>query len=295
MQNKILKTKYITRAWILINLGISLIYFSIWLSSIFYASLFNKLDVWFRFLPNLVDKILYCQINVYNVEISLSYLFVSIFFVTVLIASLLSKNCFLKLLNLKKENKKKINQKKEKNTNKKTIVQPTMPFFGLFEMNFEYLNSLDRVGNDLEKLKKEYFKILVNKLKEKYPDIQFIATNKIFIISNDFSYFDELVSDIVKIFAIFQKLNEEKFIGTNFLLSFEIGVRNTNHKKIYRLLSKVNDLLHYNQILVLEKFAKKYKYILEKKFLNTALGSFTFDSDDFGEINMDLYCLEINN
>ena len=41
-------------------------------------------------------------------------------------------------------------------------------FFGLFEMRFEYLNGLGKSFEDLEKLKKEYIKLVVKKIKEKY-------------------------------------------------------------------------------------------------------------------------------
>lgn len=294
MQNKKIKTEYIIKTWIFVNLAMALAYFLVWLSSIFYRNLFYKLDKYFGYFPKLADRIFSSQIDINNFEISLSYVFISMFFVVISIAILLVKRNFSILMNFEKTIKKDMELKKEQVKNKKTVIQSQTPFFGLFEMNFEYLNSFNRLNNDLEKLKKEYFKILVNKLKEKYPNIQFIATNKIFIVSSEFEFFDNLLSDIVKIFAIFQKLNNEKFIGTSFLLSFEMGMQNTNHKKMYRLLSKVNDLSYYNQVIVLEKFAKKYKYILEKKFSSNVLDSCMIASDEFGEINVDLYSLEMN-
>ena len=75
-------------------------------------------------------------------------------------------------------------------------------------------------------------------------------------------------------------------------MSFDCGDEQANPKAIYRFLSKVNDLSYTNQVIILEKFAKKYKYVLTKRFISVPLGLVRVETDVNRETEVDLFYLE---
>lgn len=298
MGNKVKKFIYFLKTWIIISPIASAIYLVGWLILVFDENLFKKIDFFIGLFPNILNKIHYAEVDLNGADIPMGYIYASTILIISTLISIKIENRLVDLYNTQEEREQKTFMKRQKMAlrqkpgEKKISVEPSCFFFGLFEMKFEYLNVMGKSLDDLEKLKKEYSKMLIGKLKEKYPDVQFVVSNKIFIISNEFTTFDAILYDIIKIFAIFQKLNNEKFIGSSFLLSFECGDTKSNPKSIYRFLSKINDLSYYNQVIILEKFSKKYKYVLTKQFISVPLGLTRVELDNNRETEIDLYYLE---
>lgn len=286
---------YFLKFWILFSPVLSALYLAVWVIQIFNNPLFLKFNLFFGFFPNLIDKLLFVQVDLNGADVSMGYVYAAIVMIlTTFLAAKVEGN----LIDSYIENERR---EKESKIRKRTFAQRQSGssgehdgifFFGLLEMKFECLNGFDKSGRDLEKLKKEYSKMLIKKLKEKYPDIQFVVSNKIFIISNEFSVFDPFLSDVVKFFRIFQELNIEKCIGSNLLLSFDCGDCNSNPKYIYRFLSKINDLGYSNKVVLLSTFVKKYKYVLTKKYITTPLGLAKIETDNQREVDVELYYLE---
>jgi len=298
MGNKIKTYIYFLKTWIIVSPIASAIYLGVWITLIFNESLFKKLDILFGFFPNILNKIYYVEADLNGADVPMGYVYAATIMIVSTLISIKIENRFVDLYNTQEERAQKAFMRRQKLAlrqkpgEKKISVEPSCYFFGLFEMKFEYLNMMGKSLEDLEKLKKEYSKMLIAKLKEKYPDVQFVVSNKIFIISNEFTVFDRLLCDIIKIFAIFQKLNNDKFIGSSFLLSFDSGNEENNPKEAYRFLSKINNLSYYNQVIILEKFAKKYKYVLTKQFISVPLGLIRVELDNNREADVDLYYLE---
>ena len=116
-------------------------------------------------------------------------------------------------------------------------------------------------------------------------------SGKIFIISREFSIFDNFLNDVIRFFSVFQETNNEKFISSSLVLSFDAGDATTNPKYIYRFLSKINDLDNLNKVIVLEKFAKKYKYVLTKQYISVPSGVQRIELDN-SEYEVGLHYLE---
>ena len=96
--------------------------------------------------------------------------------------------------------------------NKRTApIENINHFYGLFELKLEYFNPIEKSIEDLEKLKKEYLRMMVEKLQIKYTIVKFPASDKIFFYSERFSVFNSLSEDFVKLYQIFYDLN---FIGS---------------------------------------------------------------------------------
>ena len=179
------------KIWITISPFLAVAYLIIWLIQIFNQDLFIDFDAIFGLLPLIVDTFIYVPVDINGSEITMGYVYsagITIF--TCAVALQLEKK--LDKLKKIKENQAfekkvaKIEQKKIKNEEKEKEKQEKelkkIDFYcGLFELNLEYYNPVNKTLEDLDKLKKEYTKMISDKLKEKYTTLKFAQSDKIFI------------------------------------------------------------------------------------------------------------------
>jgi len=297
MDNKLRKIVYFLKFWIYTSPAVAALYLLLWLVQVFNVSLFKKLNILFGLIPGFIDKIIPITADLNGMDVTMGYVYFATVMILSTIAAIKLENHIIDNYNEKEQKisegnlrRRKLNQK-QKMGEKKYATEPSSYFFGLLELKFEFLNDINQPYEQLEKLKKEYTKLLVNKLKEKYSDVQFVISSKVFIVSKEFSLFDPILCDIIRFFGVFQEVNNEKYISSTLLLSFDSGDAASNPKYIYRFLSKINDLDHKNKVIVLEKFSKKYKYVLTKQFISVPLGLQKIEIDN-SEFDIDLYYLE---
>lgn len=288
---------YFLKFWIYTSPVIAGLYLLLWVIQVFAHSLFVKLNFLFGYIPSLIDKLIPTTTDINGMDVPMGYVYLSTFIIVSTLGAIKLENHIIDSYNEKEHKisegnlRRRFLRQKQRMGEKNIIVEPSACFFGLLEMKFDNLEGFDKSFEDLDKLKREYSKLLINKLKEKYPDIQFILTGKIFIICDEFTIFDNFLNDVIRCFSVFQEINNEKYISSGIILSFEAGDSKTNSKYIYRFLSKINDLEHVNKVIILEKFAKKYKYVLTKQYISVPLGMQRVEIDN-SEIDVDLFYLE---
>ena len=249
------------------------IYLLIWVIQIFIDSLFIFLNKIFGLLPFLIEKIVYVPADMAGKDISMSYVHASCI---MLIVMFISQKVLVRLEKINKiqENKeleRRFNAqrelKKKKEEKKQEIVLKRNVFFGLFEFKldyFDYFGSYKSESQELKKLKIEYCKMIMYKLKIKYPKIKFISADKLYFICADFSVFSGVTRDIVKLFRVLLNIGNEKGIKTEMLLSYWAGDKNSNAKGTYNILSKINELNYINQVVVASGVYFRYKDEHEK-------------------------------
>lgn len=298
MGKSVSKTIILLKLWIVISPLVAVTFLAVWLTRIYNPPVFKQLHLIFGYVPDLIDNLFLIQADINGMDIPMGYVYVAtVFIVSTLIAIKIENNIIdSQLKNEMSQSESNLRKRslaqKQRLGEKNIKTEEGAYFFGLFEMKFEYLNVMGKSIEDLEKLKKEYSKMLINKMKEKYPEVQYVVSNKVFMISNEFSIFDSFLTDIVRFFRVFQEINNEKCIGSSLILSFDCGDAKTNPKEVYRFLSKINDLCYLNKVIVMEKFVKKYKYVLTKQFITISLGLSKIEIDNQNEIDVELHYLE---
>ena len=172
------------------------------------------------------------------------------------------------------------------------FIQNLTHFFGLCELKLEYSEkSNSKSIDDLKKLKKEYSKMIIQKLKAKFPYIYYTGTDKIFFIGNDYEIVDNLILDFVQYFKIFQEIDNKKMIKTDLILSIVGGNQHNNVKMMYKFLLKMNELKYLNKIIVNDKFATRYNQMQNNKFEANSLGFSHIEMNINNLIETELYNL----
>ena len=250
------------------------VYLLIWIFQIYVNSLFVFLNKIFGFFPSIIEKIIYVESDIAGTEVSMGYVHAACFMIIVMFVSkgMLSKFEKLNIIQENKELERRSQVQKElkkiKEKRKQEVILKRDIFFGLFEFKLNYFIDIEDSLEKLKKLKIEYCKMLLNKVKEKYPKVKFLSADKIYFICDDFSLFSSLTRDIVKVFKVFLKVGNEKSIKTEMLLSYWAGDKNSNAKEVYRILTKINELNYVNQIVVASGIYHRYKDIGEQNEIN---------------------------
>ena len=216
-------------------------------------------------LPKVFDHFITSKSTFGEVEVSMGYVYTAIFFI--ILTSLFNKT-HEKLKQLfedkqdKEERRKAIVEseiKRIKEKEKIKQIEHREMFFGLFEFHLEYLNPNDGNSKVLDRLKLEYSKILVNKLKTKYQKINFLVRDKVFFYSEDFKNLSLVTADILKIFEIFVKTGKSNDIITNMSFSYWAENKNANKMDIFRILCNINKLDNKNKIIISNEIYIKIK------------------------------------
>ncbi len=133
-------------------------------------------------------------------------------------------------------------------------AQKHYKYFGLFDFIFENCP-------DQEKLKKEYYQIIQDKLRIKYKQygLQFYMIGKLFFECGDFRIIDALVNDLIDMFEYFEKSNDKKSIRTKVKIAIITKIGHTNFLNAQKTLLGLNAISLPNQVIVNNDFYKQYQ------------------------------------
>ena len=291
---------FIIKNWIAVSPVLALAYLVIWIMQIFSKDMYYEFNTYFGHLPRILDFIFPVYSEIKGEEISMGYVYsAGIAILTTVIALKLDKKMDIlirlkknealenRVLKMEEKRAKKIKEEKKKAPNPKKIDF----YCGLFEIKLEYYNPINKSIEDLEKLKKEYIKMITNKIKDKYPTIKFVSSDKIFMYSVKFKDFNQLVLDLNRLYKIFYDLDYEKSIKTDLLLSFWCDFKKVDIKSAYKIVSRMNNLRYLNKIIVSENFALRYKIEKEIIFDLIPMGMQRLDAIDENseDIELELY------
>ena len=290
---------YICTIWKAICPFLGFAYLMGWLTMVFEDPVFEIINNIIGWFPNLIDTICPRKVDIFGGEHLLGYIYAAA--LTIISMYFAMKfNIYLNDCKMQNENYvKKIEVKKTDNAiNKSSKVKDDSyrytHFFGLLELNLEYVGAIYKPESEMLKLRNEYLKMLVNKLSEKYSNVKFKVTDKVFMVSDEFLIFDPFLLDISKLHKIFVELDNQKSIKTELLLSFSCGNEKNNTAVIEKILEKVNNLKYSNKVIAINEFYKKYEAIKANHFNFTSLGLSRIELYENKEVDVDLYYLKKN-
>ena len=283
------------------------IYLCAWTIGVFSESFYIFSRKLIGLFPLIIEKIIYVEADLAGKDISMSYIHCACIFMVVMFISAKSIARLEKVQKLyeNKELERRVVAQKElkklKEKQKKDVICKRNVFFGLFEFRLDYFNYYGKFKSDIQELRKlkiEYCKMIVGKLKEKYPKIKFISAEKLFFMCDDFSVFSSVTKDIVKLFKGFLNIGNKKGIKTEMLLSYWAGDKNTNAKGTYKILERINELNHINKVIVASGIYFRYMEEHEKDAFEFApMGAsklINIDSSG-GDLDLNLYMIKSSN
>lgn len=285
--------------WACISPVLAAIYLIVWTVQFADMQKFWGIDMYIGFLPKIFNILFPVYVEYHGIQIIMSYVHCAGFLIiTTFIAFKYQRMIFkMQRKNEDDELQEKIKlfeeRKEEIPKESKLPIEKINHFYSLFELKLEYYNPINKSLDDLEKLKKEYSKILVEKLKVKYPKVKFSVSDKIFIYCEDFSLINEFCDDITKLYKIFYEIDYDKLIKTDLLLSFWTDFKKVDMKTALKIMNGINKLNYWNKIVVNDKFAKRYE--LESKVYDLiSLGPARLDVqyNDKNELDIDLFYLK---
>lgn len=270
MKIKIVNIIYILLFFKYFSPFMAVVYLGCWLIQAFNQNLFKFIDLFFGILPHLFDKFARVETELFGSTVTMGYVhsacvFVAFFyFSNILIVKAeklekIQKNEELKKRIEKKQAFQKLRQaeleKQKKERVEKQVDSEPLPlnrkmFFGLFEFQLEYFQVYGKNPSDLRKLNIEYSRIMSKKLKEKYPDVEFMTEDKIFFVCKDFSKFGIFTKDVLTLFKTIMQTNMIQSIKTGMSFSYWAADDLSNKDEIFRILTKINELGYVNKIIV---------------------------------------------
>ena len=268
-----------------------------WMTLIFEDPVHLVINDAIGLLPGFIDSLFLRQADIFGAEHNMGYIY-SAALVIILMYFAYKFQIYLEDCRMQKENEVKIvDVKKIKRINKdnektKDTTYKYTHFFGLLELNLKYEIEDNKTKDELEKLKKEYLKMLTDKLSKKYSNVRFKLTDKVFFVSDEFLIFDPFLIDISKLYKIFVDLDNQKGIRTELLLSFSAGSEKNNEQYIEVILKKINQLKYVNKVIASNEIYEKYKAIKAQQFEFNSLGLARLELDSNKEVDVDLYYLK---
>ena len=263
-------------------------------------------------LPTLFDKILNIHISLFGIiNVSMGYaytacLFISFYYLSnILIAKLQKVYEKYHQIEVQKRQeqqeeyrKKRLEEIKRQKKENPKIVMPALPedrkvFFGLFEFNLSFVDTNRKDDLELDKLKQEFSKILVKKLKEGFPKVKFFSEDKIFFICDEFSNFGTLTKNILTLFKTFMQTGMMQQIKIGMLFSYWMEKDKSKKKTVFNILNKINELGYYNKIIVSSSVYYRFQREEDSKYFEfEPMGpSRLFNALGNEDIDVDLYSI----
>ena len=221
-------------------------------------SLFLQIDKYLGLIPSLFNNILpAAKIDMGYRQVPAGYLITA--GVCILLYHLINKKIIPSLESGRYEDEEKeqakalVEQAKMKRAEERATIKQVLlkeTFYGLFELQLRYNDDFKKNDKELEKLRLEYYKIFVNKLKTKYAKVEFLVKDKIFFVSNDFDLIHPVTVDILKILEIIIKISKSNSIRINILFSYWVDNKTAGKMNIFRTLSQVNALDNKNKVIL---------------------------------------------
>jgi len=231
------------------------IYLGMWFLDWIYPALFVKLNPIFTLLPSIFDHFIKATADFGYRQIPMGYVWSAITCV------LLQRICKKQAEKFEEQRQIEIEQehnrrfiveeraRKAKEEERVRNAKYREVFFGLLEFHLDYLDNYGKDYSELEKLRLEYCKILVNKLKAKYEKINFITKDKVFFLSSQYNLLYLVTKDILRVIDVFIKVNRDNKIRTNILFSYWVDSKTANKMSVFRALSQINELGYVNKII----------------------------------------------
>lgn len=272
-------------------------YLLMWFIQFFDLEAFENFNRSFGAIPNWIDKKIDVRIDSFGHEATAG----SVYF-----AGCLALFCVLmndverkfRIYAKKVENEeieRALNRMLEKRKKEKQIKiraqRRCAVYFALLEFEFINLGMNENFSSKVSKLKKEYAKMLVNKIIDKYPTIKFLKSDKILIKSADFSQLFSLVCDCEYIFKFFNELNKKKAIETNLLFSFYCDYENKSFPYVLRILKKINLLNNKNKIMFDGKILENIPLETKKQLQFVPFGPIMLENVDKSgkDLNVEIF------
>lgn len=271
-------------------------YLLTWLSQFFDEHLYELMNEAFGFFPNFINSLMPIQSDLMGMDIPMGHIHAAATIIVSMYIATKIETYAIKIKTQKEKEIAEINLKKlerERKKQEKQYIQNLTHFFGLCELNLEYSQKDTKKSTDnLKKLKKEYSKMIIQKTKAKFPHIYYTGSDKIYFIGNDYQIIDNLISDIIQYFKIFEEIDNKKMIKTSLILSIVGGNQHNNPKMIYKFLHRINELKYLNKIIVNDKFATRYNQTPDNKFETISLGFSHIEMNINNLIETELYYLK---
>lgn len=287
---------YICMFWKGICPFLGFAYLITWLSQFFDEHLYELMNEAFGFFPNLINKLMPTQTDLMGMDVPMGHIHAA---ATIIVSMYLATKLEMYVDNIKIKKEKEIAEnkikklEKEKKQKEKQYIQNLSHFFGLCELQLEYSEKNKTKSSDnLKKLKKEYSKMIIQKVKDKFPHIYYAGNDKIYFIGNDYQVVDNLILDIIQYFKILQEISNKKMIKTDLILSIVGGNQHNNPKMIYKFLLKINELKYLNKVIVNDKFATRYNQNHNNRFETNSLGFSHIEMNINNLIETELYNLK---
>lgn len=285
------------KIWAALSPFLGAVYLVSWFLQIANEDLFIEIDLIIGWLPTIFDSIMYSSIELYGEEYTFGYIQCA---AVLVMTTILSMNLEQKLSKKKiADEEKEIEKRAQKaltsykqEENKRTApIENINHFYGLFELKLEYYNPMEKSLEDLEKLKKEYLRMIVEKLQSKYSTVKFSVSDKVFFYSDRFAIFNSLSDDFIKLYQIFYDLDYDKSIKTDLLLCFWSDYKKVDIKTGLKITQKINVLNYWNKVVVADKFPLRYKLEQNKIYDVVPLGPARLDmkNSDGHDMEIDLF------
>ncbi len=296
-------------------LGFCSIYFAVFYGFIWVYRAFNMPYEFFinspiEWLPAIVRSIMHNYSTVFQGQtVDMSYIVLTVilafgyvFFAQ--IAVLYDKLVYeseLAEIKMKKEDENSVNRELQKNL-KYEIMQFSC-FIMFLELHFDYTIDPNLLKDkiDIEKIKEESCKKVLNSIPKEYKTVKKIKGNKVVFIVENFEVFDDFLLELLKVIKKLYLENRGHDFETTFTLACDAVKSLENYQKELNILEKIATFNYKGKIVITTSFSNRYNYKQTQKFYLRSMGlsrffekkpngkgGFEFISEDF-----DLYSLKL--
>ena len=278
---------------------ISFIYALLWLIGFANLPWYTSVSGPFEPLAHIANEILPITINYEDRIINMSYITCSGFFIVLhyifgfFAQSIVELYNFQETLLLRKRSKdvKKINAILEKEFDKEMERYSSFSILFNIELQAGYDNSKDR-KEEFIFLKKEFYKYVMDGVKQKYKNSKGIISDKMFLICENFRNFDDFMSHFSDKIRDFKDECAQNDIQVEFSISVDAIKSNANVYKAMESLEQIESFNYKNKIIATSAFKLRYEKMNYHRYKITQLGVSRFFSGPDDYIDFELYNLK---
>lgn len=278
---------------------ISFFYALLWFISFFEAPFYDIVKIPFEPFANFVNSIYPLNIEFQGRMIDMSYIVSSGLFIVFHYIFDFFAQRVIDLYNFDEMKKIKKKDKEIKNLNvilKKEFeeeIEKYVRFALLFNLELKpaYNLSVSRKG-EFDLLKKEFYSYIVKNVSSKYKNSKGIMSDKLFLVCENFYYFDDFMLQFIEEIKTFNEINIKKDITTEFSISTDAIKLGSNVFNAMEFLEKVDSFNYKNKIVATSAFKLRYEKIYNPRFRMIPLGISRFFREPDDYIDFELYNLK---
>lgn len=281
---------------------ISFFYTILWFIGFLQISVYSTLSIPFEPFAIFVNSLYPIVINYEGQNINMSYIVCSGLFI---VFHYLFDFCAQRIVDLysleekrilkKRSNEvKKINASLEKEYNKEITRYSSFALLLNITIKEGY-NIVNNRKNEIDKLKKEFYEHIIRNVKLKYKNSKGIILDKMFLVCEDFQYFEDFIMNFVGDIKSFKEKNEQNDLFTEFSISIDAIRLNSNALHAMEFLEKVDSFNYKDKIVVTSAFKLRYEKNKNNKYKIVPLGISRFFSEPDDYIDFELYSLNSKN